>query len=120
MLVEEVPKRGPTNSSTIYFSSSVNLQARPSSKSADSSNRDEANRTSKSRPKVNYNLTELLNAQTHANYSNGSVSSGVYKSSHQMQLEKLLSKRLSELGKETPNANFELRKRLLIQASINT
>lgn len=111
MLVEEVPKRGPTNASTIYFSSLVNLQARPLSKSADAGGRDEKNnRNSKSRPKVNYNLTELLNAQTQANYSNGSVSSGVYKSSHQMQLEKIVSKRLAELGKETPNANFELPK----------
>ncbi|KAF7999692.1 hypothetical protein HF325_005541 [Metschnikowia pulcherrima] len=111
MLVEEVPKRGPTNLSTIYFSSLVNLQARPLSKNADSGSREEANqRNSKSRPKVNYNLTELLNKQTQANYNNGSVSSGVYKSLHQLQLEKLISKRLSELGKETPNHNFELPK----------
>ncbi|OBA22578.1 hypothetical protein METBIDRAFT_38928 [Metschnikowia bicuspidata var. bicuspidata NRRL YB-4993] len=111
MLVEEVPKQGPTNSSTVYFSSLVNLQARSSAKSADAGARDDAShRNSKSRPKVNYNLTELLNAQTQANYSNGTVSSGVYKSSQQMQLEKIVSKRLAELGKETPNDNFELPK----------
>lgn len=102
MLVEEIPKKGTNNGSTIYFSSLVNLQARPTK--ADGEERQ------KSRPKVNYNLTELLNAQTQVNYSNGTVSSTSFKSSQQMQLERLISKRLADLGKESPNPNFELPK----------
>lgn len=110
MLVEEVPKQALKNSSTIYFSSLVNLLARPYFKSSESANGEDANRNPKSRPKVNYNLTDLLNAQTQANYNSGTVSSGVYKSSQQMQLERLISKRLGELSKETPSGNFELPK----------
>lgn len=106
MLVEEIPKQTQSNGSSIYFSSLVNLSARPFSKAFDG----DENRTGKNRPKVNYNLTDLLNAQTQANYSNGSVSSGVFKLSQQMQLERLISKRLGDLGKETPNSNFELSK----------
>ncbi|KAF3985129.1 hypothetical protein FT663_05306 [Candidozyma haemuli var. vulneris] len=110
MLVEEVPKSNEKNSSTIYFSSSINLSARPSAKHYDTGNGEDANRNSKSRPKVNYNLTDLLNAQTQANYSNGTITSGNFKSSQQLQLEKLIVKRLGELSKETPNANFEIPK----------
>lgn len=107
MLVEEVPKQALKNSSTVYFLSLVSLLARPYFKNADS---EDANRNSKNRPKVNYNLTDLLNAQTQANYNSGTVASGVFKSSQQMQLERLISKRLGELSKETPNSNFELPK----------
>lgn len=110
MLVEEVPKQTQSNSSTIYFLSLVNLSARPYFKSYDGANGDEINRNSKNRPKVNYNLTDLLNAQTQANYNSGTITSGVYKSSQQVQLEKLITRRLGDLSKETPNANFELPK----------
>lgn len=106
MLVEEVPKQTNANSSTIYFLSLVNLQARPSFKDSD-----DANRNSKNRPKVNYNLTDLLNAQTQANYSNGTTASnGAYKSSQQVQLERFISKRTSELSRESPQSNFDLPK----------
>lgn len=110
MLVEEIPKSNDKNNSTIYFSSSINLSARPTYKNFDSANGDDANRNSKSRPKVNYNLTDLLNAQTQANYSNGTITSGNFKSSQQLQLEKLIVKRLGELSKETPVPNFEIPK----------
>lgn len=109
MLVEEVPKQALKSSSTIYFLSLVNLLARPYFKASDAAGED-ANRNPKNRPKVNYNLTDLLNAQTQANYNSGTVASGMYKSSQQMQLERLISKRLGELSKETPNGNFELPK----------
>lgn len=108
MLVEEIPKRINQNSQTIYFLSLVNLQARPSAKS--DGNGEDANRNNKSRAKVNYNLTDLLNAQTQANYSGGTITSGVYKSSQQIQLERFISKRLGEVSRETPNGNFELPK----------
>lgn len=106
MLVEEVPKLGLKNTSTIYFLSLVSLLARPYFKN----DSEDANRASKNRPKVNYNLTDLLNAQTQANYNSGTVASGVFKSSQQMQLERLISKRLGDLSKETPASNFELPK----------
>lgn len=108
MLVEEVPKTTLANSSTIYFSSLVNLSARPTSKNADG----EVNRGSSARPKVNYNLTDLFNAQTQVNQNNN-LASGSYKSSHQVQLERLISKRLGDLSKESPNSNFELPKTFL-------
>lgn len=106
MLVEEVPKQTQASSSSVYFLSLVNLSARPFSKAFEG----DENRNSKNRPKVNYNLTDLLNAQTQVNYSNGSVNSGVFKLSQQMQLERLISKRLGDLSKETPNSNFEIPK----------
>lgn len=110
MLVEEVPKQNDKNSLTIYFLSLINLLARPAAKHYDSSAAEDANRNSKNRPKVNYNLTDLLNAQTQANYSNGTITSGNFKSLQQLQLEKLIVRRLGELSKETPNANFEIPK----------
>lgn len=108
MLVEEIPKAISTNSTTIYFLSLVNLQARPTLKSLETQN--DESRGEKNRPKVNYNITDLLNAQTQVNYNSGTVNGGVFKSSHQMQLEKVITKRLSELSKESPNPNFELPK----------
>lgn len=110
MLVEEIPRLNQNNGSTVYFLSLINLSARPSVKSQDASNGEEANRNSKSRSKVNYNLTDLLNAQTQVNYSNGTVHGGAYKSSQQLQLEKLIVKRFGELSKESPNSNFEIPK----------
>lgn len=109
MLVEEIPKNINPNSTTVYFLSSVNLQARPTLKSVDAQT-DESGRSEKNRPKVNYNITDLLNAQTQVNYNSGTVNGGVFKSSHQMQLEKVITKRLSELSKESPNPSFELPK----------
>lgn len=107
MLVEEIPKTLNTNTTTIYFLSLVNLQARPTHKSDIQT--DEL-RGEKNRPKVNYNITDLLNAQTQVNYNSGTVNGGVFKSLHQMQLEKVITKRLLELSKESPNPTFELPK----------
>lgn len=109
MLVEEIPKTINPNSATIYFLSLINLQARPTQKSAENQSEDSA-RSEKNRPKVNYNITDLLNAQTQLNYNSGTVNGGTFKSSHQMQLEKLITKRLTELNKESPNPTFELPK----------
>lgn len=110
MLVEEIPRNTLSNGSTIYFLSLINLSARPSAKSHDAAGGDEANRNSKGRSKVNYNLTDLLNAQTQANYNASAINGGAYKSSQQLQLEKLLVKRFGELSKESPNSNFEIPK----------
>lgn len=104
MLVEEIPKTISTNPSIIYFLSLVKLQALPALR-----NDTEELRSEKNRPKVNYNITDLLNAQQQVNY-NGSGNGGVFKSSHQMQLEKLITKRLLELSRESPNPAFELPK----------
>lgn len=115
MLVEEVPKSTNSNSTTVYFSSSINLSARPasySSKQQDPSRgQDEnanANRANKGRPKVNYNLNHLMNAQTQAN--DASTLSGPLKSSQQIQLERIVTKRLNELSKETATNTFEIPK----------
>lgn len=107
MLVEEIPRKLQSNLSTIYFLSLVNIQARATPKLQEHG---EEHRNNKARPKVNYNLTELLNAQTQVNYNNGSVKGGAFKSSHQIQLERFISKRFADLGKETPGGNFELPK----------
>lgn len=108
MLVEEIPKTISTNSTTIYFLSLINLLARPSLRSTDG--QPDEGRNEKNRPKVNYNITDLLNAQTQVNYNSGTGNGGVFKSSHQMQLEKVITKRLSELSRESPNPSFELPK----------
>ncbi|CAK7902164.1 hypothetical protein CAAN1_07S01156 [[Candida] anglica] len=125
MLVEEIPKASANKGSTIYFSSSINLTARPpvherqidlpqestiENGNGTNNKNENANRLSKNRPKVNYNLTYLMNAQTQANDSN--VSQGQLKSSQQIQLERLISRRLNEINKENGggNSNFELPK----------
>lgn len=115
MLVEEVPKQALKKQFYVYFLSLVSLLARPYFKNADS---EDANRNSKNRPKVNYNLTDLLNAQTQANYNSGTVASGVFKSSQQMQLERLISKRLGELSKRLRIVISSYQKRLVTLASI--
>lgn len=133
MLVEEVPKSAAQKGSTIYFSSSVNLTARPASyqvrigsqantnlnenggQSDNSSRSNEDansnnNRFGKSRPKINYNLNHLMNAQTSANDSG--ASKGQLKSAQQIQLERLISRRIGELNKENNGSmsNFEIPK----------
>lgn len=123
MLVEEVPKTTNSNSTTVYFSSSINLSARPSSYSFkqqdnnqdqdDSGNANNANRHNKSRPKVNYNLNHLMNAQTQANDT--SAYSGPLKSSQQIQLERIITKRLNELNKESATNTFEIPKNFTFQ-----
>lgn len=91
MLVEEIPRNSLANPLTLYFSLLVNLAARPA-KTTDE------NRGQKKRQKVNYNLTDLLNAQTQTNVTHNP---GEFKTLQQVQLERLVDKRLTELGRET-------------------
>lgn len=122
MLVEEVPKTTNSNSTTVYFSSLINLSARPSSYSSkqqdnnqdqDDSGNANINRHNKSRPKVNYNLNHLMNAQTQANEI--AAYSGPLKSSQQIQLERIITKRLNELNKESTSNTFEIPKNFTFQ-----
>lgn len=138
MLVEEIPKSSANKGSTIYFSSSINLTARPahyesnisSSNSNNNNNKNNnsninadgglnesqtaatsaASRLSKNRPKINYNVTHLMNAQTQSNDS--LMSAGQLKSNQQIQLERLISKRIGELNKENVGSvsTFEIPK----------
>ncbi|CAK9441144.1 uncharacterized protein LODBEIA_P50130 [Lodderomyces beijingensis] len=106
MLVEEVPKSINTNAKTVYFSSSVNLSARSSgNRYADESGADSAQ---KGRAKVNYNLNQLFNAQTQSN--SASKDNGSLKSAQQIQLERSVQKRVSELNQESSGKGFELPK----------
>lgn len=121
MLVEEVPKTGGSKSTTVYFSSSINLSARPSAFAAkyqdgqdqDDSGNSNINRHSKGRPKVNYNLNHLMNRQTQAN--DYQTNTGPLKSAQQIQLERLISKRMNELNKETTVNTFEIPKNFSFQ-----
>lgn len=119
MLVEEVPKTTLAQASTVYFTSLINLTARPSIRNQlpfDRATPDleepQAGRAGKSRPKVNYNLNDLMNAQTQTMET--PTSKGPLKSAHQVQLEKITAKRLTELTKET--APFELPKGFAYQS----
>ncbi|CAN3353575.1 hypothetical protein DICA3_F31956 [Diutina catenulata] len=94
MLVEEVPKTTRTGS-TIYFSSSINLTARPQRRALTD---EDANQSSNKRAKVNYNLTQLMNAQISAREQ----SQAQIKSAQQISLERIISKRLAELNKDPP------------------
>ncbi|CAX41996.1 nucleosome-binding component of the SWR1 complex, putative [Candida dubliniensis CD36] len=105
MLVEEVPKSTNAKTSTIYFSSSINLTARSLGKSSNTG--ESISSSNKGRAKVNYNLTQLMNAQTQ---SNEPSNTGPLKSSQQIQLERLVLKRLVELNQETSIKGFELPK----------
>lgn len=138
MLVEEVPKTGVNKGSTVYFSSSVNLTARPfagrggggggngvdgagaggagASSATGHSGSGSAGGSAGSgggaaaaRAKVNYNLNDLMNIQT------GQLESvtrhGSLKLAQQIQLERLISKRFGELNRENAlAATFELPK----------
>lgn len=111
MLVEEVPKG---SNPRVYFSSSVNISAKTarsyvSATPEVSENAGEsASRQGKNRPKVNYNLTYLMNAQTQVADAN---SSGSLKSAQQIQLERIISKRILDLNREPASgAQFELPK----------
>lgn len=103
MFVEEVPKKSNANSSTIYFTSSINLTARPSRINHETDVQPVAKKA-----KINYNLNDLMTAQLQSNDSQQSA--GPLKSSQQITLERLTSKRLLELSKEGPVTNFELPK----------
>lgn len=109
MLVEEIPKTTNANSNTIYFSSLINLLARPSSYRQSSlppgEDGDGTLRGSKNRQKVNYNLTDLANRAV----GNDSGAKAGLKSQQLLQLEKLITKRFTELHKES-NTPFELPK----------
>lgn len=105
MLVEEIPKKSQSSSSTIYFSSSINLTARPSRNNRVDGDQDEQ-QTNKGRAKVNYNVNHLMLAQTQANDVQSPSS---LKSSQQVQVERIISKRLAELNKD-PNPTFDLPK----------
>lgn len=136
MLVEEVPKTGVNKGSTVYFSSSVNMTARPfvgrgagggggvdgagaSGAGASSATSHSAGGSaggsagigaaSAARTKVNYNLNDLMNIQT------GQLESvtrhGGLKLAQQIQLERLINKRFGELNRENAlAATFELPK----------
>lgn len=111
MFVEEVPKGANPK---VYFSSSINISARnPRSyvnlqDSAAESAAESASRQGKNRPKVNYNLTYLMNAQTQVA---DAAAVGNLKSAQQMQLERIISKRLADVTKEpAAGAQFELPK----------
>lgn len=108
MLVEEVPKNRDTKSTTIYFSSSVNLSARAPVYTAEDNPQDDGDdrnghRHIKSRPKVNYNLTHLMNVQTQANEAQKTLEE--FKSSHQVQMERYVNKRIGELARDTLEAS---------------
>lgn len=111
MLVEEVPKKSNTNDSIVYFSSSVNLSARPSSRNIDRNQEDgdEGYRLMQSRPKVNYNLNHLMNAQTNVVKEDTPL-----KSAQRVQLERQLSKRIRELNRET-KTSFDIPKNFSLQ-----
>ncbi|RCK59381.1 hypothetical protein Cantr_07059 [Candida viswanathii] len=108
MLVEEVPKSTNANTSTIYFSSSINLTARLLGKSNAGGDATNGATNKKGRAKVNYNLNQLMNAQTQVNEP--TTKSGALKSTQQVQLERLVSKRLVDLTHETSTKGFELPK----------
>ncbi|EGW30748.1 uncharacterized protein SPAPADRAFT_142917 [Spathaspora passalidarum NRRL Y-27907] len=125
MLVEEIPKSTNAHSSTIYFSSSINLTARSMNKShviADGGQQSGSSGTDKKgRAKVNYNVNQLMNAQIGDNRGSGtssvgsgsgSGSGGPLKSVQQIQLERLVSKRIVELNQESSSSSktFELPK----------
>lgn len=101
MLVEEIPKRTNANSSTIYFTSSINLTARPSR------NQDNGDKPQQKKAKINYNLNDLMNAQIQ---SDQPQATGPLKSSQQLTLERLATKRVLDLSKEGVASNFELPK----------
>lgn len=107
MLIEEVPKKTNSNSSTIYFSSSINLTARPNSR-INQNNNDELIQPQSKKQKINYNLNDLMNAQIQSN--DNSQTSGPLKSAQQLALERLATKRMLELSKEANVTNFELPK----------
>lgn len=104
MLVEEIPKSN-VSSSTIYFSSSINLTARPWRKGGDSASGTSDEPANKPRPKVNYNVNQLMLAQTQANDVTTAAS---LKSNQQIQLERLVNKRIVELS--SPSTSFDLPK----------
>lgn len=130
MLVEEVPKSAHSGNSTVYFSSLINLTARSSAFSrqnqaaydsiqSSGQDQDDGNQSGnkKSRGKVNYNLNDLMNAQTqNSSNSNNLGKNGPLKSTQQIQLEKIVSKRLLELNKETSHNFFELPKNFAYQS----
>ncbi|KAK6454793.1 uncharacterized protein RJT20DRAFT_129378 [Scheffersomyces xylosifermentans] len=109
MLVEEIPKSANSNSSTIYFSSSINLTARSTvARGGQGQEEDGSGASKKGRAKVNYNVNSLMNAQTQVNDSKNT--SGPLKSAQQVQLERIVSKRLVELNKESSSSTFEIPK----------
>lgn len=126
MLVEEVPKSNNSGTSTVYFTSSINLTARSNAFSrqnqllldaidGDAGENGDANKGRlKIRGKVNYNLNDLMNAQTQTT-TNINRNSPL-KSSQQLQLEKIVSRRLVDLNKETTHSSFELPKNFNYQS----
>lgn len=105
MLVEEIPNRRNANSSTIYFSSSINLSARPAARNQ--TNAEEALQPKAKKAKINYNLNDLMNKQIQTQEAQNS---GPLKSSQQLTLERLATKRILDLSKEGSTSNFELPK----------
>lgn len=93
MLVEEVPKTNP-NSLTVYFSLSINLTARPQRRALGD---DDAPLSSTKRAKVNYNLTQLMQAQVQAREQ----TQAQIKLAQQITIERLVLKRLTDLNKDS-------------------
>lgn len=107
MLIEEIPPKRNNNSSTIYFSSSINLSARPNPR-LNLGNNNENNQPKAKKAKINYNLNDLMNKQIQTN--DGQKANGPLKSTHQIALEKAATRRILDLSKEANNTNFELPK----------
>ncbi|KAK6203543.1 uncharacterized protein RJT21DRAFT_28296 [Scheffersomyces amazonensis] len=106
MLVEEIPKSTNAKSSTIYFTSTINLSARSMNRNGHGDD-EESSTNKKGRAKVNYNVNQLMNIQTQINGAS-TGSDGPLKSAQQIQLERVVSKRIVDLSKESNN--FELPK----------
>ncbi|CUM63681.1 uncharacterized protein PRCAT00001265001 [Priceomyces carsonii] len=112
MLVEEIPKGPNSNGSTVYFTSLINISARPrhlrdAQGDEEPLSTSNINRGSKNRPKVNYNVNKLMYAQTQAGIQ---IADGPTKSVQQLQIERLVLKRVNELNKESTASSFELPK----------
>lgn len=117
MLVEELPKPNTVKSSTVYFTSSINLTARLNRSHANADGSEGGEQNKKSRAKVNYNLTLLMNAQTQTN--DVLTRNGPLKSAQQIQLERVVSKRLNDLNREASAPSFELPKNLIYSSIHN-
>ncbi|EGV60149.1 hypothetical protein CANTEDRAFT_116216 [Yamadazyma tenuis ATCC 10573] len=108
MLIEEIPTKRNANSSTVYFTSSINISARPTSR-LNQQNSEAQNQPKAKKTKINYNLNDLMNKQIQSSDSS-QLSSGPLKSSQQLTLERSATKRLLDLSKETSQSTFDLPK----------
>lgn len=118
MLVEEVPKSNGLKNATVYFTSSINLTPRLNNprnalhqqSSSATGTTPTGNEDKKGRAKVNYNVNSLMNNQLQIDTQS---LGGPLKTTQQIQLERVVSKRLNELNREGSAASFELPKNLI-------